>query len=322
MAFPAVEKIEAPLPDEQQVPPLIYIVDDEEISLEILKELLKPLGEVVGFADGASCVEACENKLPDIIIMDVNLGAVSGLQICRKLKSMSSTKDVPIIFITASQNTHAESECWQAGGADFVNKPVNAMTLQHRVRSQLRYKQQADQLRQLTYVDELCGIYNKRYLIDSLTRDVRAAKRSHSAISLLMVDIDWFKPFNDFYGHLHGDTCLKEVAQTLKSCLLRPNDYIARYGGEEFTCVLNGTNEEEAITVATRMMEAIAHANIKHEKSEFGHVTISIGIFCAQRIENLQDKTILQHADNNLYEAKRRGRSQIVSSCDGDLLVV
>ncbi|WP_462159330.1 GGDEF domain-containing response regulator [Pseudoalteromonas sp. GB56] len=294
----------------------MYVVDDEEISLEILKELLKPLGDVVGFPDGESCVEACEKKLPDIIIMDVNLGAVSGLQICRKLKCMSSTKDVPIIFITASQTTHAESECWQAGGADFVYKPVNAMTLQHRVRSQLRYKQQADQLRQLTYVDELCGIYNKRFLLDSLSRDVRSAKRSRTPISLLMVDIDWFKLFNDFYGHLHGDTCLKEVAQTLKGCLLRPNDYIARYGGEEFTCVLNGTTEEEAVTVATRMIEAIEAVNIRHEKSEFGRVTISIGIFCAQKLENLQDKTILQYADSNLYEAKRRGRAQIVSSCD------
>lgn len=309
------------LGNEQSAPPMIYVVDDEAISLEILTELLKPLGDVETFFDGESCTLACEKRLPDVIIMDVNLGEVSGLQVCRKLKSMSATKEVPIIFITANQTTNAESECWQAGGADFVCKPVNALTLQHRVRSQLRYKQQSDQLRQLTYVDELCGIYNKRYLMDTLLRDVKAAKRNNTPISILMVDIDWFKPFNDFYGHLHGDTCLKEVAQTLKGCLLRPNDYIARYGGEEFTCVLNVTNEEEARTVASRMMAAIAAAHIKHEKSEFGCVTISVGIFCAQSPENMNTRTVLARADENLYQAKSQGRSRVIATADDNLNV-
>ncbi|MFY8272591.1 diguanylate cyclase [Pseudoalteromonas sp. SSDWG2] len=314
----AVNIREAKLPDESLAPHLIYVVDDEEISLEILKELLKPLGEVRGFFDGESCVKACEDTLPDIIIMDVNLGEVSGLQVCRKLKSMQVTKEIPIIFITASQSTHAESECWQAGGADFVNKPVNALTLQHRVRSQLRYKRQADQLRQLTYVDDLCGVYNKRYLLDALDRDVRNARRNMNHISVMMVDIDWFKQFNDHYGHLHGDTCLRRVAQILSKSLMRPTDYVARYGGEEFTCVLNNTTEADAITVAERMLEAIHHVNIAHEKSEFGHITVSIGIYSAHKKETLRSASILQHADSNLYQAKRSGRARIVSSSDNN----
>jgi len=161
------------------------------------------------------------------------------------------------------------------------------------------------------YFDSLTGIYNRRYLEDSLKRIAQSLKRSGDVLSVMMIDIDYFKKYNDTYGHSEGDVCLKDIAETIQSTLLRPDDFVARYGGEEFTVVLPYTDEDGSRHIAEKILSNVKKRNIPHEKSEVAdHVTLSIG-FTTVRAEFPQDgDEFIKKADKALYESKQNGRNQ------------
>jgi len=161
------------------------------------------------------------------------------------------------------------------------------------------------------YIDSLTGIYNRRYLEDSLKRITCSLKRSGDVLSVMMIDIDYFKKYNDTYGHSEGDICLKEVAETISMTLLRPDDFAARYGGEEFTVVLPYTDETGARFIAEKILKNIRELNIPHEKSEAAdHVTISIGITATSVIFSKNIDDYFKKADIALYQSKQDGRNR------------
>lgn len=163
-----------------------------------------------------------------MIILDVVMNDMDGLEACRRLKQDPSLRDIPVIFVTSSRDNDDEDDCWDAGGVDFLLKPVNAKTLLNRVKVHLTLKFQADLLRQMAYLDGLTGVFNRRYFDDFLLRQVAQVRRTGEPLSILLLDIDYFKQYNDCYGHLAGDDCLRKVADYLKSAIRRPLDMVAR----------------------------------------------------------------------------------------------
>ncbi len=177
---------------------------------------------------------------------------------------------------------------------------------------QKELEEKNDKLEQLSSLDGLTGLFNRRYFDANLVKEWKQALRTHTPLSLLIVDIDHFKGYNDRYGHLEGDECLRKVAQALYEALLRPIDIVARYGGEEFTAILPDTDREGAELVARRMMEQVERLDIPHSGGAVtGRVTVSIGATTLVPSGRLSANTLLEYADKALHEAKEAGRNTL-----------
>jgi len=290
----------------------ILVVDDQALNLQVMNAILSPTYNVLAATSGAKAIEICRRNLPDLILMDIIMPFQNGLDVCRELKADPAFSDIPIIFVTGLETTEEENSCWSAGGVDFIKKPINATTLKHRVHAHLQLKFQSDLLRNWAFVDGLTGAYNRRYFDDCYERKMKMAVRSGRELAVAMIDIDFFKKYNDHYGHLDGDDCLRSVATSLRNVMRRPNDIFSRYGGEEFACIMPETSREGASHMANKMLKAVRDAGIKHEVLEIGIVTVSIGVAytVGQKLEATHD--LLAIADERLYSAKQEGRNRAI----------
>lgn len=238
----------------------ILVVDDQALNLQVMNAILSPTYNVLAATSGTKAIEICRKTRPDLILMDVIMPSQNGLDVCRELKANPAFSDIPIIFVTGLETEEEENSCWHAGGVDFIKKPVNATTLKHRVRAHLKLKFQSDLLRDWAFVDGLTGVYNRRHFNDCYEREVKVAARSGRELAVALIDIDFFKKYNDHYGHLEGDDCLRLVATSLRNVMRRPNDIFARYGGEEFAYIMPETSREGALHMANKMLKAVRDA--------------------------------------------------------------
>ena len=289
----------------------ILIVDDQPINIQVINQILGGLYQLTFARSGQEALDLCLSDPPDLILMDVVMPELDGLATCKIIKNTPDISDIPVVFITSLQAAEEENACWEAGGIDYMIKPVNPLPLKNRIKAHLTLKFQADLLKKLAYVDGLTSVYNRRYLDDYVLQQKAQAKRAKQSLSLLMVDIDYFKQFNDQYGHLYADDQLKSVALNLRGTLRRPLDIVARYGGEEFVCVLPDTGELGANHVARLMIKSIADLKINHALSPHKFLTVSVGI---ATIDSEQDFStdLISLADKKLYKAKQTGRNKAV----------
>jgi len=298
--------------------PLLLVVDDQVANLQLLSDVFKGDYEVWLCKGGPEALAACQLRLPDLILLDVMMPEMSGYTVCERLKSDPQTRHIPIIFITAAtQDAAAEALALDLGAVDFILKPFHIPVVRARVRAQLTLKCQADALRELALVDGLTGVANRRQFDFVLDAEWRRSIRSGEALSLILIDVDFFKKYNDLYGHPAGDVCLKSIASVLKLSLTRSHDLVARYGGEEFVCVLPDTTPSGAMAKAMQMESEVRELGIEHGNSDVcGVVTISLGVATAQPLQGDLAAGLVSSADDQLYFAKRLGRGQAVS---GDL---
>lgn len=287
----------------------VLIVDDQTSSRLVMATLLQDIAKCVQASNAREALDYCAHIPPDLILMDVFMPEMDGHEACSLLSLSPKTQHIPVIFVTGSISDEEQEKCWNAGGVDFVQKPVNATTLINRVKSHLAHKLKTDLLEQLIYTDRLTGCFNRHYLEERLPDIVRDASRDESPLSVAIFDIDFFKRFNDKYGHIEGDTCLWKLAKALKESLLRPMDRLVRIGGEEFMILLPDTNEAGAKTVCERILVTIDRLQLKHDDSAFGIVTVSAGAatFSPEGTYNI-DQVVLK-ADQCLYKAKENGRN-------------
>lgn len=285
----------------------VLVVDDQPINIQIIYQILGESYRVLMATNAEQALSVCKKSMPDLVLLDVMMPNISGLEICQLMKADPDIRDIPVIFVTGAQGQAEEDACWSAGGIDFIQKPFTPNTLRHRVNAHLTLKRQSDLLRSLAFVDGLTGTWNRRYFDQYLDSQIALAKRKDSALSLLLLDIDYFKRYNDHYGHLAGDDTLRRVAQAAKSCCNRPADIVARYGGEEFGVILPDTDSSGANVVAEKILTTISALDIPHLQSDFGHVTVSIGAAV-----NLRHgaTALIAAADQQLYNAKSSGRNQ------------
>ncbi|WPL15377.1 Stalked cell differentiation-controlling protein [Thiorhodovibrio winogradskyi] len=292
--------------------PRILIVDDETSNIELIAEIFMDDHEVLFATDGAKALELAATANPDLILLDVILPGMDGFEICARLKAEPHTTEIPIIFITGRDDIETETSGLALGAVDYITKPINPQIVRMRVSNHIELKRARDRLTQLAATDGLTGLANRRRYDEVLEREVQRHRRSGAPLTIIMLDIDHFKTYNDTYGHLRGDDCLRAIATRIRDSLLRTTDLAARYGGEEFACILPDTgNTEEVTAIAERIRENIMALAIPHQTSPTApHVTISLGVVTGYCTQNLQPEQFTAAADKQLYLAKSQGRNR------------
>jgi diguanylate cyclase (GGDEF)-like protein len=291
---------------------VILVVDDMTATIELLNGILCCDYQVLFAATGQDALAIAFETIPDLILLDIMLPDMNGYDICRQLKKDSRTSAIPVIFVTALDEEDDEAKGLNAGAIDYISKPVSPAIVKARVRNHLELKRYRDLLENQSQTDSLTGIANRRKFNEILGKEWLRAIRSQSWISLIMIDIDLFKSFNDIHGHLAGDNCLRIIAQSIQKCLHRPADLAARYGGEEFACILPETNIDGAYHLGQTIQRKISELHIPHPRSEAaGYVTVSIGLSAMLPVIGQDSSEIIQAADHFLYQAKNDGRNCI-----------
>ena len=290
--------------------PLILLVDDNPKNIQVLGATLKEKYQIQIAYNGNEALSLIEKKMPDLILLDIMMPHLDGIETCKKLKASSVTRDIPIIFLTAKVEPDDIVKGFDVGASDYVTKPFNTPVLLARVKTHLTLYQQTKQLRELTNIDGLTLIANRRHFDNFLENEWRRCLRSQASLSLIMIDIDFFKLYNDHYGHLKGDEVLKSVAQVINHFSQRPGDLACRFGGEEFVMILSRTDYESAHTLANKVREKVESLAIPHEKSEVKNViTISLGVSSVVPNRNDTSQHLTELADKKLYKAKADGRN-------------
>jgi diguanylate cyclase (GGDEF)-like protein len=307
--------------------PRILVVDDESINIDILASVLGNTYAIIPARSGAQALTLAVEQRPDLILLDVMMPGMDGYEVCRELKAGPDTRDIPVIFVTTLSDGQAEAFGLELGAVDYLTKPVQSAIVRARVRNHLELKQARDSLARQVLIDGLTGIANRRHFDEVLAAETRRTARSGRPLSVIMIDVDHFKRFNDRYGHVAGDGCLQAVARAIAGCLHYPADCAARYGGEEFACILPDTDLLGARHVAARIGAAVNALGIAHQDSPTGSaVTVSLGVAGlaggepgktagdAGAAEVSAGARLLALADEQLYEAKRSGRNRAVSA--------
>ncbi|NCC25882.1 MAG: diguanylate cyclase [Deltaproteobacteria bacterium] len=292
----------------------VLIVDDTPMNIQILAEALRADYRVRVADTGAKALAVAESEdPPDLVLLDIMMPGMDGHEVCRRMKENPKTKGIPVIFVTALGESEDEARGFDLGAVDYITKPFSLPVVRARVRTHLQLKQRTDMLEELSMIDGLTGVANRRSFDQALDREWRRAARNGAAVAVAMIDIDHFKAFNDNYGHGAGDECLRRVAQALKSVLLRPSDLVARYGGEEFVALLPETDKDGAARMAEALRRAVDSLALPHEHSPVSdHVTVSVGYGTTGASEAVDPNTLVAVADRALYEAKNCGRNRVV----------
>lgn len=297
----------------------ILIVDDEKINLKVLADLLKDEYTPVLAKSGEQALQhAFGDFPPDLVLLDVVMPQMGGYEIIRHLKDTDKTKNIPVIFVTALKSIEDEEYGFKLGAVDYITKPFSSPIVKMRVRNHLRIVHQYKLLDQLAHLDGLTEISNRRRFDEVFQKEWARSARNKTPFSVAMVDVDFFKQYNDHYGHAMGDIALQKIAKALGHVLRRPADLIARYGGEEFVLLLPETDAAAAKVVAERGLEVITELNIPHRFSTAADtVTVSIGVTTIHRNEEILPQAFLEAADQNLYQAKKSGRNRVICSLLG-----
>jgi len=303
----------------------ILVAEDTKAGMAFMSAHIKDMGhEVIEAVNGQEAIDLFYSDRPDLILMDVHMPIKDGLDATREIKAECAKRDdwIPIVFLSGLSEAGDVVEGIEAGGDDYLSKPVDPVVLKAKLMAMERIWEMKRQLNEalrelelISILDPLTQIYNRRFFNDQMRKEYKSAVRDQAPLSVLLLDIDHFKLFNDNYGHQEGDRCLKEVSQILKTTLSRPLDVVSRYGGEEFVVVLPGTPHSGAQIIAGRLIEAVMLKNIEHAHSTTSKVvTISCGVATSipQRGKSIAEgiKDIVEKADRNLYRAKQAGRNQ------------
>lgn len=308
-------------------PPTVLVVDHSVCNRQLICDCLRQLTDIqaVGAGDGAQALHYFHQLRPSLILLDLALGDIDGISLARELREIERSAEedgiiawTPIVFLSRIQDEEALARGILAGGDDFLYTPVSEVVLLAKVRAMLRIagmqREIHDAHRQLSAIarlDSLTNIPNRRHFDETLATEWKRCRRADAPLSIVLGDIDFFKQFNDIYGHPAGDSCLSAVAGSLHEALFRVEDMVARYGGEEFAAILPDTDNDGARAVAERMRRAARELCIPHAQGVGGLVSCSFGVASINPDSASLPQQLLQRADAGLYLAKRAGRNQI-----------
>jgi diguanylate cyclase (GGDEF)-like protein len=298
---------------------LILVVDDTPTNLHVMINALSADYEVMIATSGKQALElARQAEKPDLILLDIMMPDMDGFEVCRQLKSDESTRDIPVIFITALADAASEARGLEIGAVDYISKPIRLPIVRARIRTHLKMKHHIDLLASLAMLDGLTGIANRRNFDLLLETEWKRAQRDHLQLSLILADIDCFKLYNDHYGHIAGDQTLRQVAKALDETASRPSDLAARFGGEEFALLLPNTPRLGGYALALRFLERVRQLAIPHEFSEVGNqLTVSAGGISLIPRSDMSASNLVDLTDQLLYRAKREGKNRVLwRDCD------
>ncbi len=292
--------------------PKLLVVDDQAANIQALYQVFHADHQIFMATNGLEALDVCREQQPDLVLLDVVMPGMDGYEVCIQLKADAATRDIPVIFVTARDDELAETRGLASGAVDFIAKPINPAVVRARVKTHLTLKAQSDLLRELAFSDGLTGVANRRHFDTRFASEWRRSLRSRTPLTLMLVDVDFFKRYNDVYGHQAGDDCLRIVAGCIAASLRRPGDLLARYGGEEFACLLPETGTAGAGMLAQALEAAVRGLALPHPGSgATGVVTVSVGVAVKGPEAAGKAEHLLALADTKLYEAKAGGRARI-----------
>jgi len=306
--------------EELDFTPVIIIVDDYIENLRVLINTISKKIEncdIIPFDNGLDALEYIKKEPPHLIILDINMSnsenpEYDGFKIAEEIKLFKDACNIPIIFLTAKSDSESIINAFELGGVDYVTKPIIEEVFFQRVLNHLELYIKTVELKLLANTDSLTNIYNRRIFDIMLDNALKRCLRNKTPLSLLMIDIDKFKNYNDTYGHLKGDDVIRKIADILTISLRREADIVARYGGEEFAIILEDTDKDGFLKVTRNIQENLERENIEHKNSVVSNiVTLSIGVASIIPNPDLTAKKIIDIADKNLYKAKENGRNKV-----------
>lgn len=303
----------------------ILLVDDTKTDRLVLTAYLEKLShEVVHAENGHEAIDLFKSEKPDLVLMDVIMPEMDGHEAARAIRKDERVW-APIIFLSGRIATDDIVAGIEAGGDDYLTKPVDYRILEAKMTAMQRIAEMRHrlldvstelesanaELKKLVNIDGLTGLANRRYLDNYLGVEIARAMRNGQQLAVVLCDVDFFKKYNDSFGHLKGDDCLKEVAKAMETACKRTTDLVARYGGEEFAVILPDTSQDNAAMVAEGMRLAVEGLAMEHPESDLKKVTVSSGVFSCVPEDKAQAELMLQKADEALYVAKQSGRNQV-----------
>ncbi|MDM0048696.1 response regulator [Variovorax sp. J22R115] len=297
----------------------LLLVDDDPAIIQVLSRILSDYTTVRFATSGADALQLSKESIPDLILLDAQMGDMSGLQVCEALKADPALADVPVIFVSSHQESELEVAVLELGAVDFIRKPFNASQVTARVNTQLKLKRLSDDLRRLSRIDGPTGLGNDHAYAEILVRETLRAAESGQSVALVMLEVDFFQSFEVLYDRKAADVCLVAIAESLRGSARRPGDFVARLDRERFALVLADTSADDALHVANRALRSVEALDISHQGSAVSrHVTCSAGVACldAAAREELVGaggdavEALERAARDALAEAARAGRAQ------------
>ncbi len=307
----------------QESQSLVLIVDDEPFIRMILRSFLeREAYQIVEAQNGIEALTMYNQLHPDIVLLDAIMPDMDGFECCTQLQILDCSKHTPVLMITGLEDEESVDRAFEVGAIDYITKPIHWPVLRQRVKrliqqSQLQQKLEAVnlELQRLVTIDGLTEVANRRGFEEYFYQEWQRMKREQHPLSLILCDVDFFKSYNDTYGHRAGDRCLSKIAQTIKDIVKRPGDLVARYGGEEFAVILPNTDTQGATYVAANICDAIRKLAIPHQNSLVSsYVTLSAGFTTETPQTNSDLEEMIAAADRALYQAKTAGRDRFVQN--------
>lgn len=295
--------------------PEILIVDDDSSVVIALHKVLQDIGRIRFASTASQALEMINGTRPDLILLDVELPDINGLKLCIMLKQDVETASIPVLFITSKIETGFEEKVFDAGASDFITKPLKPRVVAARVQTHLAYHKALVQLNKLAHTDSLSGLANRLSFDEQLDIEFRRARRQQEPLSIVMIDIDEFKKYNDYFGHVAGDDCIKAIGRGLNKITKRPADFAARFGGEEFSLILPNTDKRGADVLIGSLMSTISDLAIKHApEAIYPIVTVSVGFSTLEPMQcdfsTIAPLDVVSAADKALYQSKHDGRNR------------
>ena len=289
----------------------ILIVDDETSNHIFLNHHLSPEYTVYAAKDGQDAIKKAREAPPDLILLDIIMPDMSGYAVISALKSYEETRDIPVIFITGLSSSEDERIGLASHAADYINKPFNAEIVKFRVKNQINIVNQMRTINRLSVTDQLTDIPNRRGFDNRIKLEWGRSVREKLPISVLLLDVDKFKTYNDTYGHQQGDAVLVKIASSIKNSLFRPADFAARWGGEEFIVLLPNTGLNGALSVAENIRANVEREPVPLANGDVTNVTVSVGVSELTPGQNDSADVFIKAADAALYSAKESGRNRV-----------
>ncbi len=289
----------------------IIAVDQSMINLRLLSVILEKEGfSLKTSQSGLDAFPMIVETKPDLILLDMVLPGIDGVELCRMLKANSETEHIPVIIITAKTRGADVFRSLESGAFDFIKKPIDELEVIARVRSAIRYREYQEQLLEMAMRDSLTGLYNHALIVDLLEKEIYNSKRKNRPLTFVMADIDHFKNINDNFGHIAGDAVLVSTSRLLENTL-RKGDYLGRYGGEEFALILSGLEQENAFPLCDRLRLLVEGGVVPFDDKNI-RVTISMGAIYIDPGKEISAAAAVQEADAALYRAKEEGRNKVI----------
>ena len=317
----------------------VLVCDDTITNRQLIGAYLQQMGHQAIFAEnGAQAIKLFTEQAPDLVLIDVEMPEMNGYEATRAMRRANNygfSQWVPVIFISGCIDDQSVAQGIDAGGDDYLTKPISQELLRAKIQAMTRLVAMKNRLMEmstqlkdtnekllqsnkllseLSLTDPLTHFGNRRAFEDNLERCARTAIRENKYLTLLMIDVDYFKLFNDSYGHPAGDNCLQQVANALKTGLHRAADFCSRYGGEEFAIVLPDTPLSGGVHVAERLRQCVEVLQLRNENAPHGLITISVGVATVKATKEYPLEALIASADGALYEAKKEGRNCIIGS--------